>query len=79
VIALKPMIVEYEPEFGCVRIRIFGLHSTGGHSTPYLGLEVDTSTNSVSYNHGAAYGNGGVIGNHHAVAEKVAEGIYELY
>ena len=79
VVALKPMTVEYQPQFGCVRIRIFGMHSTGGHSRPYFGLEVDTSTNSVSNNHGAGYGNGGVIGNRHTVAEKVAEGIYELY
>lgn len=79
IIALKPMLVEYAPPNGCVRIRIFGMHSTGGHSTPYLGLEVDTSTNSVSYNHGAGYDNGGVVGNHHSVAEKVAEGIYEIY
>jgi hypothetical protein len=76
---LKPMIVEYHPQFGCVRMRIFGIHSTGGHSTPYFGLEVDTSTNSMSYNHGARYDNGGVIGNHHSVANQVAEGIYELY
>ncbi len=79
VVALKPMAVEYQPQFGCVLIRIFGMHSTGGHSRPYFGLEVDTSTNSVSYNHGAGYGNGGVIGNRHTVAEQVAEGIYELY
>jgi len=79
IVALKPMIVEYVPPTGCMRIRIFGMHSTGGHSTPYFGLEVDTSTNSVSYNHGSGYDNGGVIGNHHSVAEKVAEGIYELY
>ncbi len=78
-IALKPMIVEYEPYCGCVRIRIFGMHSTGGHDTPYFGLEVDTSTNSVNYNHGSGYDNGGVIGNHHSVAERVAEGIYEIY
>lgn len=79
IVALKPMTVEYQPEYGCVRIRIFGMHSTGGHSTPYFGLKVDTSTNSLSYNHGAGYDNGGVIGNHHSVAEKVAEGVYELY
>jgi hypothetical protein len=79
IVALKPLIVEYQPQFGCVRMRIFGMHSTGGHSTPYFGLEVDTSTNSGSYNHGAEFDNGGVIGNHHAVANQVAEGIYELY
>jgi len=79
IVALKPMSVQYQPGCGCVRIKIFGMHSTGGHSTPYFGLEVDTSSNNLSYNHGAGYDNGGVIGNHHSVAEQVAEGIYELY
>jgi hypothetical protein len=77
IVALKPMMVEHVPPNGCVCIRIFGMHRTGGHSTPYFGLEVDTS-NSVSYNHGAGYDNGSVMGNH-SIAEKVAEGIYELY
>jgi hypothetical protein len=79
IVALNPMMVEYEPEYGCVRIRIFGIHSTGGHSTPYFGLEVDTSTNSIGYNHGTRYDNGGVIGNHHSTNNQVAEGIYEIY
>ena len=79
ILAIRPMIVQYEPKYGCVRIRIFGMHSTGGHSTPFFGLEVDTSSNSVSYKHGTGYDNGGVIGNHHSVAEQVAEGIYEIY
>jgi hypothetical protein len=77
--ALKPMMVEYRPQYGCVRIRIFGMHSTGGHSTPYFGLEVDTSTNSVGYNHGTGYENGGVIGNHHSTYNQVAEGVFEIY
>jgi hypothetical protein len=79
IIALKPMLVEYVPPYGCVRIRIFGMHSTGGHSTPYFGLEVDTSTNSASYKHGMGYENGGVIGNHHSIYNQVAEAIYEVY
>jgi hypothetical protein len=79
ILALKLMTVEYSPNYGCVSMRIFGMHSTGGHSTPYFGLEVDTSTNSASYKHGAGYDNGGVIGNHHSVAEQVADGIYEIY
>ena len=79
ILALKPMMVEYHPEYGCVSMRIFGMHSTGGHSRPYFGLEVDTSTNSFSYKHGTAYQNGGVIGNHHSVAEQVAKGVYEIY
>src|SRR5690242_18104721 len=44
IVALRPLLVDYSPEQGCVRMRIFGLHATGGHSTPYFGLEVNTST-----------------------------------
>jgi hypothetical protein len=79
IVTLKPMIVDYEPRYGCVLIRIFGMHSTGGHSTPYFGLEIDASTNSVSFNHGIGYENGGVIGNYHSIYNQVAEGIYEVY
>ena len=77
--ALNPIFIEYEPAFGCMSIRIFGIPRTEGHSEPYFGLEVDTSTNSVSFNHGTGYDNGNVFGNHHSVAEKVSEGIYEIY
>ena len=49
------------------------MHRTGGHDTPYFGLGVDTSTNSISYARGKRYDDGGVIGN------QVAEGIYEIY
>ena len=79
ILALKPLTVEYEPQYGCVRMRIFGAHSMPAHSSPYFGLEVDTSTNSARYKHGTGYDNGNVMGNHHSVAEQVAEGIYELY
>ncbi len=77
--ALKPLRVRYSPQYGCVSVRIFGEHSTGGHSTPYFGLEVNTSTNSADYKHGTGYDNGGVIGNYQSVAKQVAEGIYEIY
>jgi hypothetical protein len=79
ILALKPMMVQYAPQYGCLRIRIFGMHSTGGHSRPYFGLEVDTSTNGIGYKHGSGYDNGGVIGNFHSVAAQVADGIYEIY
>jgi hypothetical protein len=79
IVALRPLTVQYTPQYGCVRMRIFGAHSTGGHSRPYFGLEVDTSTNSTGYQHGTGYDNGGVIGNHHSVAEQVAEGVYAIY
>lgn len=79
ILALKPMLVQYVPAYGCVQIRIFGMHRTGGHSTPYFGLEVDTSSNNVTYHHGTGYENGGVIGNHDSVPQQVANGIYEIY
>ena len=79
IVALRPLTVQYEPEYGCIRMRIFGAHSTGGRSRPYFGLEVDTSTNSAAYKHGTGYDNGGVIGNHHEIANQVADGIYEIY
>jgi hypothetical protein len=79
IVALKPLMVEYAPQYGCISMRIFGIHSTGGHSTPYFGLEIDTSTNSTGYKHGTGYDNGGVIGNYHSIANQVADGIYEIY
>ena len=79
IVALRPLIVQYSPAWGCGRMRIFGIHSTGGHSTPYFGLEVDTSTNSIGYKHGSGYDNGGVIGNYHSEAVQVADGVYEIY
>jgi hypothetical protein len=77
ILALKPMIVDYDPYFGRVRMRIFGGHSTGGHSVPYFGLEVVTD-NRDGYKPGEGYG-GGVIGNRHTTFREVASGIYEIY
>jgi hypothetical protein len=79
IVTLDPILVEYAPEYGCVRIKVFGAHSTGGHSSPYFGLEVDTSANSAGYKHGTGYDQGGVIGNYHSTYNQVAEGIYEIY
>jgi len=77
ILALKPRTVEYSPHYGRVSMRIFGAHSTGGHSTPYFGLEVVTSK-SDGYKPGEGYG-GGVIGNRHTTFTEVAEGVYEVY
>jgi hypothetical protein len=60
-------------------MKIFGGHSTGGHSTPYFGLEVLTTSKSTAYRPGVGYWNGGVIGNYHSTYNEVAEGIYEIY
>lgn len=76
IVALKPMTVEYVPPEGCVRIRIFGMHSTGGHSTPYFGLEIACGTNAESYRPQA---HGGVSGNHFNSYEQVAGRVYEIY
>lgn len=75
--ALKPLLVDYQPMYGCVRLRIFGIHSTGGHSQPYLAIEVVTKKTDA-YKPGAGSG-GGVIGNFHSTSRAVAEGIYEIY
>ena len=73
IVALDPRKVEYGPKRGCVQFRFFGSHSTGGITEPYLGLEVDTSTNSLNYKHGAGteYGDW--------TYKRVAEGVYEIY
>jgi len=87
--ALKPMEVRFYPPgvFGgsnqdtlvpVVRIRIFGLHATGGNSTPYLGLEVVCSTNTGAYE--PKRGNsGGASGNRYSTFRRVAENVFEIY
>lgn len=79
ILALNPLVVQYVPQPNRIAMRIFGMHRTGGHSSPYLGLEVEVSTNSANGEQVAGNGNGGVTGNYHSVRKKVAEGIYELY
>jgi len=73
IVALQPHDVDYAPKNGCVHFKFFGSHSTGGIVEPYLGLEVDTSTNSIIYRHGVGtqYGDW--------TYKKVAEGVYEIY
>jgi hypothetical protein len=78
-VALKPLLVLYEPTPGRVSMKVFGAHSTGGHSTPYFGLEVLTTSKSEAYRPGVGYWGGGVIGNYHSTYKEVAEGIYEIY
>ncbi len=86
--ALQPREVRYysptlsrefkdEPQVVVVRIRIFGMHSTGGHSTPYFGLEVVCATNAASYRPQPA--RGGVSGNHYDSYNRVTDRIYEIY
>ena len=74
--ALKPREMRYYPPV--LKIRLFGMHSTGGHSTPYFGLEVVCGTNIPEYRPNKG-NSGGVSGNHHSTFKKIAEGIYEIY
>jgi len=76
----SPAILQHskdEPNVAVVRIKIFGLHSTGGHSTPYYGLEVVCGTGADSYTPNPS--RGGVSGNHYDSYRRVTERIYEIY
>src|SRR5205823_3409000 len=68
---------EDEPQVPVVRIEIFGMYSTGGHSAPYYGLEVICTTNAVSHHSQPAHG--GVPGDHYYNYKQVADRIYEIY
>jgi len=86
--ALKPWEVRFysptvlkdfkdEPKVAVVHIKIFGMHSTGGHSTPYYGLEVVGGAGAQSYT--PRPGRGGVSGNRHDRYRRVTDRIYEVY
>lgn len=88
VAALKPKEIRFypprllrdfkdEPQVAVVRIKIFGIHSTGGHSTPYFGLEVPCGTGAERYEPRPSQG--GVSGNRHTSFRKVADGVFEIY
>jgi hypothetical protein len=85
--ALQPQQVYYvspknltrvpgEPQIPIVQIKIFGMHSTGGHSTPYLGLEVVATPSKEDYTPNASRG---VRGSAHSDYRKVSEGVYEIF
>jgi hypothetical protein len=63
-------------EVAVLRIQIFGSHSTGGHSTPYSGLEIISGPGGEDYRPRASRG---ATGNRHTSYRKVEEGIYEVY
>ena len=68
IVALKPLLVGYDPVSGRVSMRIL----TGG---PYLGLEVVTKT----VGHGPLQGIQWWCDRNHCTFREVAEGIYEIY
>ena len=70
------MAAQDEPQVPIVRIKIFGLHSTGGHLTPYFGLEVVSGPGAKSYK--PRPGRGGLSGNGFRY-RPVTDQIYEVY
>lgn len=86
--ALKPMEVWYyspaalrgmQDATPCsvVHIKVFGGHATGGHSTPYYGLEIISGTNADGYQPQPS--SSGAIGNHYDSWREVTNRIYEIY
>jgi len=84
--ALKPQQIKYystnfhttpnwkqstEPEVSVVQIKIFGMHSTGGHDTPYYGLDVLREPEPKDYKPQPVSGR--------LQYRKIADGIYEVY
>jgi hypothetical protein len=82
--ALKPMWVRFSraaskdlPGVTIVQIKVFGLHSTGGHSSPYLGLEVASGRGAERYKpkpSGPA-----VPGERYTTYREVSTNFYEIY
>jgi hypothetical protein len=66
-----------EPQVAVVHIKIFGIHSTGGHSTPYFGLEVVSGSGAEIYKPRPSAV--GASGNGYGSYNPVTERIYEVY
>jgi|ERR1051326_1738043 hypothetical protein len=73
---VSPKVLGSRSALPIVRVKIFGMHSTGGHSIPYFGLEVISGTSSE--------GNPRKLlpptpGNGHLKRRKVCDGVYEVF
>lgn len=81
--ALKPQQVDY-PVYGAgvtgrpraVRIKVYGMHSTDGNGTPYVGLEVLTQSPPADYDPEAAQT---TRDRPYRSFRKVSEGVYEVF
>ena len=69
--------VKDAPQVAVVRIKLFGMHSTGGHSMPYFGLEIVSGSGAKSYRPSATVDV--VPGNEHHSYSRVTDTIYEVY
>ena len=71
-----PKLDSYLPRVPIVRIKIFGAYATGGHSTPYFGLQIVASPSIEDY---APTKHPGASGNSHGDYRKVSEGVFEIF
>jgi hypothetical protein len=80
--ALKPMQVQFYPpqplskdegKLKVVHIRVFGMHRTGGHDTPFYGLDVACEPEPKDYQPQSSHT---VSGNSHFNYRKIADEIY---
>jgi len=86
--ALKPQEVRFDsprvlrdfkdkPQVAVVRIKIFGLASTGGRGIPYFGLQVVSGAGAETYRPSPS--GGGAPGNAYTSYRLVTDRIYEIY
>ena len=83
---LKASRIEYTPgrflklaggeQVEVMRIKIFGIYSTGGHSTPYYGLEVVWGPGTNNYHPQPSHA---ATGYSHITYDQVFPNIYEIY
>ena len=80
--AINPFRIEYystkltRTEVSALHIQIFGMHRTGGHDTPYYGLDILREPEPKDFQPQSADPR-----QHHSLLHyrKIAEGIYEVY
>jgi hypothetical protein len=74
IVAMKPVSVAYDPNYGRVHMSISERYSTNGRSWPYFDLEVVTKKTD-DYTPGG----GEECGKIKTIAQQVADGIYEIF
>lgn len=65
-----------KPDVAVVRIKLFGLHSTGGHSTPFYGIEIVSGPGKEAYQPKPVHA---ASGNGHTSYREIEDGVYEVY
>lgn len=71
-----PVGFNEKPNVDEVRIKFFGLHSTGGRSTPFYGIVIVGGPGSETYQPQSVHA---ASGNGHTNFRRIEDGIYEIY